>query len=72
MSGLTASNTMCTTGVAVCADELGVSTSLPETTVDDEGNLHAMEADLSETGDGNRLRPIRVCICKYKENRKTY
>lgn len=70
--GFTASGTVFTTGVAVCAKEVGVVTALSNTIVNDTGNLHvvetrdrggAVEADMYDTGDNDRFLPIDGLPC---------
>lgn len=60
--GLTLRDTMFTIGVAVCVEELGVSSVLPDTIVNDGGNMHAMEVDSPNTGDIDRLPSIGVLL----------
>lgn len=59
VGGFTARGTTFVIGV----EELGVFAVLLGMAVNDEGNLHALEATLLDTGDGDQVPPIGVPPC---------
>lgn len=58
--GFTTRGTTFTGGVAVYIEELGVSAVPPGMEVNNRGNMHPLELDLIDMGDGKRVPPIGV------------
>lgn len=56
--GLTVIGTTFTSSIIVCVEELDVSAVPPGMAVNDGGNLYVLEADLPDTGDGDRIPSI--------------